>query len=362
MIFQRYLFKVSFIYSFSICTILIFLIWFSRASSFVGYITENGVEISKFLNLFILILPWLLMIIIPISIFSGTILGINQLKNSNEITILKNSGLTKIQICKPIIFLAIICSLICYFIAFYLMPYSNRLLREARSAINNNYSNISFKSQTFETFKNLTIYSKNRDENNNLLEIFLHDQRSEEFSLTITAQNGKIVIQNNSAFLQMNQGTVQKFNYQNRNSEIMKFDSYVFNLSESSKLKLNNKNKVNEYYFHELIHPAEGLSTFDYQKIKTEIHERLVDPLLSLVLTLIALSIILKGEYKRNNNSNNIFYAITTSSIYFVLNIISYSFIKYSNYFIILPYLNLIIFMTISINLLCKNYRKKNAH
>ncbi len=362
MIYKRYLFTTNLIFTASICAILIFLIWFSRVNGFVSYITENGVEVSKFINLFLLILPWLLMVIIPISIFIGTLINFYRLKNSNEITILKNSGLTKFQICKPVIYLSIICSLICYSIAFFLMPFSNRMLRESRLAINENYTNIAFKSQTFENFKDLTIYSKKRDENNHLFEIFLHDKRSNEYSLTITARSGKIIVQNKLALLQMEQGTVQKYNYKDRKSEIMKFDNYVFNLSENTKLNSNNKFKANEYYFHELLNPPDNLSKTEYNKIKNEIHERLIDPLLSIVLTLIALSLILKGEYKRTGNSSNITYAILTASTYFMLNIISYSFIKYYNYFVILPYLNFIAFVYLSIYLLRKNYRLKNAH
>jgi lipopolysaccharide export system permease protein len=362
MIFKRYLFKTNLLYSSGICAILIFLIWFSRVNRFVSYITENGIEVSKFINLFLLILPWLLMIIIPISLFVGTLINFNRLKNNNEITILKNSGLTKLQICQPIIFLAIICSLICYFIAFFLMPYANRILKESRMAINENYTNIAFKSQTFESFKDLTIYSKKRDEKNNLFEIFLHDRRSSEYGLTITASKGKIVIRNKSAFLEMELGTVQKFNYKDRNSEIMKFDNYLFNLSESTKVNHNNKLKANEYYFHELLNPPDNLTETEYKKIKSEIHERLIDPLLSLVLVLIALSLILKGEFKRNGNANYIIYSILTASTYFMLNILSYSFIKYSSNLAILPYLNFIIFVYIALEILRKNYRIKNAH
>jgi lipopolysaccharide export LptBFGC system permease protein LptF len=142
----------------------------------------------------------------------------------------------------------------------------------------------------------------------------------------------------------------------------MKFDSYIFNLNESTKFNIGNKIKVNEFYFHELLNPPAGLLENDYQKIKIEIHERILDPLLSLILSLIALSMILKGEYKRNNKSNNIIYAVITGSIYFVLNILSYSFIKYFNFLVIIPYLNAIIFIIISLNILHKNYRKRNAH
>lgn len=361
MLYQRYLFISNLILSSAICLVLILLIWFTRASSFVNYITENGIELSKFFQLFILILPWLLMVIIPISIFTGTLININRMIGNNEISILKISGLTKLQICKPIILLALIGSILCYFLSFFLMPYANRYLRQSKSAINENYTNLVFKSQTFESFKNLTLYSKKRDENNNLVEVFLHDTRSPQYNLTITAKQGKIVIQDNSALLEMDQGTIQKFNYSSQKTEIIEFDHYLFNLSESNTAKTNNNLKPNEYFFLELFNLDQNLSETEYKKLISERHERIVDPLLSIVLTLIAVAFVMQGEFSRKQNSKNILKAIAIASSYFVLNIISYGFIKYSELYAILPYLNFFIFTIISFRVLNNNYRLKYA-
>ena len=153
MLYQRYFFQKTLISFLAIIAILISLIWFSRAISFVKYVTENGVELKQFFYLFILILPWMLLFIIPVSVFAAILLTFNRLLSSNEITILKNSGLTKMAICKPVLRLAAILSLICFVIAFFLMPYANKQLRLSRINIKDNYANLSFSPQTFETLK-----------------------------------------------------------------------------------------------------------------------------------------------------------------------------------------------------------------
>ena len=121
MLYFNYLFKKTLYQFLAIISILVSLIWFSRAISFMKYITENGISIGKFFYLFILILPWLLIFIVPISIFIAVIMVYGKMIKSNEITILKNSGLTKFQISKPIISLAILASIFCFIISFYLM-------------------------------------------------------------------------------------------------------------------------------------------------------------------------------------------------------------------------------------------------
>ncbi|OFW80833.1 MAG: hypothetical protein A2887_02290 [Alphaproteobacteria bacterium RIFCSPLOWO2_01_FULL_40_26] len=357
MLYQRYFFQKTLISFLAIIAILISLIWFSRAISFVKYVTENGVELKQFFYLFILILPWMLLFIIPVSVFAAILLTFNRLLSSNEITILKNSGLTKMAICKPVLRLAAILSLICFVIAFFLMPYANKQLRLSRINIKDNYANLSFSPQTFETLKELTIYAKNRDENNHLFGILLHDERPNQYSITITAKSGEILIENKSALLYMENGTVQKFNYQDNKSEILHFDNYVFNLSENQKGGTQVRWKAKERYLQELIDPEEDVEHFELEKFRSEIHQRFTYPLLPLVFSFLALAFILHGQFNRYGNLRNTIIAILAATIFLGLTIISYSLIESSSSLVAIPYLNFMLFSAISIKLLIGNYR-----
>ena len=204
----------------------------------------------------------------------------------NEITILKNSGLTKLAICKPIFSLALLSSAICFSISFYFMPYANKELRLSRVDFKNNYANLAFNPQTFETLNRLTIYAKNRDENNNLFGILLHDERDSQYSITITAKSGNIVTENKSAMLYMESGTLQKFNYANYKSEILNFDNYVFNLTESQKNEDAMRWKPKERYFSELLNPEDNSDEDDLKKYWAEIHQRITYPLLPIIFSI----------------------------------------------------------------------------
>lgn len=354
MIYSRYILNKTFVAFAAILSILISLIWFSRAIGFVRYVTENGVGLSQFFYLFVLILPWLMIFIIPISLFVATLLIYNRLNLSNEITILKNSGLTNFQISRPAIFLAIICSFFCFTLSLYFMPFANKELRLSRNNIQDNYANLSFNPQTFETLKELTIYAKNRDENDRLYGILLHDERSFEYSLTITAKTGKIISENNSVLLYMEDGTIQKFNRKSDKSEILNFDNYVFNLSENQKSSSSLRWKPKERYLAELLYP-EDAEEDDYEKFRAEIHSRFTYPLLPLVFSLIALAFILRGQFSRHGNLKNIVLSIMVASLFLVLTITCYDLIETSKKFIPLLYLNLIAFIWFSLRVLTRN-------
>jgi lipopolysaccharide export system permease protein len=335
--------------------IFIFLIWFSRAIGFVQYVTENGVSLSKFFYLFLLILPWLLLFIVPVAIFAAILLTYNRLISSNEITILKNSGLNKIRICFPVAGLTIICSLCCFLISFYLMPYANKQLRLSRTDFKNNYANLAFNPQTFETLNNLTIYARNRDQNSNLFGILLHDERSKRYSLTITAKKGNITTQHNSILLYMEDGTVQKMNYEDRKSEILNFDNYVFNLTESQQDGDKTRWKPKERYLQELINPNDDSELSDLEKYRIEIHQRLTYPLLPVIFAIIALGCILQGNFNRNGNLFNIVLAIFLAVTFLTLTMLIYTAIESWAALTPVLYLNFIIFFVIGFAMLSYN-------
>jgi len=166
----------------------------------MSFVTENGIEILDFFFLFILILPWILIYLLPISFFIASLLSLNKLLQNNEITILKNCGLSNLKIAQSIIFFGLILTVFAYFLSFYLMPLANKQLRISRHDIQSNYTNISFVPQTFENIHQITIYTKDRDSKNNLYGILINDQRQEDYSITLTAEFGNLVSQDDSDF------------------------------------------------------------------------------------------------------------------------------------------------------------------
>ena len=358
MIYSNYLFKKTLIGFAAITGILISLIWFSRAITFVKYVTENGVELSQFFYLFILILPWLLLFIIPFSLF-GTILFIyNKFIVSNEITILKNSGLTKFEISRPALYLATLATVFCFLLSFFIMPYANKQLRLSRTNFQDNYASLAFNPQTFETLKELTIYAHDRDKNNQLFGILLHDERSLEYSVTITAETGRIVIENKSVLLHMEEGTLQKSDYKTRKTEILNFDNYVFNLSENQKGATARRWKPKEQYLHELLdHP--DAPEKEKGKYRSELNQRFTQPLLPIVFALIGLSCILRGSFSRRGNLKNIILAMALATTFLSITLASYGLIESSISYIPILYINIIAFIMICFKVMNDNYRKK---
>ena len=229
----------------------------------------------------------------------------------------------------------------------------------SRINIENNYASLSFNPRTFETLKDLTIYARDRDEHKQLFGILLYDKRGDQSSVTITAQSGRISVENKSALLHMENGTVQRFNYNSQETDILNFDNYVFNLTENQKSDVKLRWKTGELYLHELFYPEEELDEEEAKKYRVEINQRFVYPLLPIIFSLIAISFILRGQFNRHGNMPNTVIAISVAAIFLGLIITSYTLIELSPSFIPLPYLIFMLFVALSLKLLVSNYRVK---
>ncbi len=352
MIYQKYLLRQNLQYFLLILTVLICLVWFSKAVSFLNLITENGISIKQFLQLFILIVPWILSYILPFSLLVANILAINTLQQNSEITVLKSCSVSNFNLAKPIILLGLFISLISYSIAFYFMPYANRQLKLFRNNLKENYNNISLQSGVFEHIKNTTIYVKKR-EKDNLFGLFIYDQSKANYALTITAQDAKINAEDNSLSLILNNGTLQKFNYNNEKTEVLYFQQYLFNLNEEEDTKENTITlKPNERYFHELLYPEYNLSQEYLDKLNAEVHQRLTFPITPFIFSLVSAVFLLKNYSIRSKNTKQTLYTIIFSLVFFLINLTIKSIAQNNTNYISINYLNCFIFLIIPIFIL----------
>ncbi len=235
------------------------------------------------------------------------------------------------------------------------MPYATSKMNKMKNIIRANYATISFTPKTFENLSDLTVYIKDRDQDDNLYGILIYDKRPEQYSLSITAAKGYISSEENSALLYLEKGTIQKFHHKEIKSEILNFDNYTFNLSDNSNEKKSNKIKPKELNFFQLIAIDAENAKIDKNELEAEIHKRLAYPLLPINLAIIALAFILRGNFNRRGNSKNIILAIFVSAIYVGIIFSINSLMKRSSDLYLALYLVIILFFMIHLKMLKKN-------
>jgi len=298
------------------------VLWLTRAIRFLKYITEDGVKVSVFLKLSIYILPSLLLIIIPLSVFLTAIITYNKLIENRELIILQGTGLKKFSLLTPAMSVASMAVIFCYFTTLFFMPFANRGIRQIREDIKNNYSSIMLEEGAFNKLRNITIYTKDKDNNGNLSGVLIYDNQlysdSKDTKHTlIYAKKGLV----NANTLELFNGNIQKFNnINNEIPEFLYFDNYQLNLNEYSLKKINFVLKLSDMYIHELFKIyKDGDIFFTKQQILAETNYRFIFPLFSMILTLIGSSFILYGGFKRTGKNKNIINSSIAVIIFFLI-------------------------------------------
>jgi len=306
----------------AIIFVFIALIWFSKIAVFIRYITENGIALVDLWKMFLLILPKLLLFGAPISLFIATLMTYQKFSRNNEITILKNSGLSRFKIALPALFIGLLFTIFSFYLSFYLIPFANKELKISRLNLQNNYFKFKVNPKTFEQFKKITIYTKFQDKRNRLYGILIHDQRSVNNILTITAETGKIIAEKSMILLEMNNGSIQRFNPTTQKSDILYFEEYILNLTENNS---DNNNQIRwkpqERYLLELVSPTHILSDSEKSEYNIEIYQRFLYPLFALFLVMIALFFILQENFTRHGGLKNIAGATLFAMLFLIVNI-----------------------------------------
>ena len=360
MIFKTYLFKNNLLNWLAISFILIILIWLSKAVAFLNLVTENGIDLKDFFLLFVFILPWILIYIFPISFCIALLLTINRFNSFSEIVVLKNFGISNFKLSLPFIYLGFLISVFNFLLSFYIMPMANKQFRISKQNIKENYANLSFASQNFENFNKSTIYVQQKNENNILRGLLINDQRSEDYAITLSAQSANIILRDNEIFLRLNNGSLQRYNYLTMKSEILKFDNYIFNLNEKNQELFKYKWKPNERFISELIFYEDSLSPKEIKELKSELHKRINDPLISLVFSVIISAVLLKSKINRKKNNHSNLLALILCVAYILLLIFSYRLNDKREDLFFLPYFINLVFYSTSIIFLLINSRKSS--
>lgn len=292
-IFGRYVFRQTvgalLLVLFSLTTV----VWLATALKQLKLVVSQGQSFWLFVKMTLLVLPNLMALIAPIALLIATIHTLNRLNSDSELIVVNASGATVWRIAKPFIIFALLISSAIAAINFYLQPYSMRNLRAYIVQVRTDLiSQVLQAGQFTRPEDNLTFHIRDRDKNDDLLGLILHDDRDPTQSVSYLAERARIQRKDSQAILIMLDGHIQRRNKSNNDVSIIAFDSYVFDLSQFGPKTGEFEYKPRERYLSELLNPEPGDRYFKRHpgKFRSEIHERFTSPLYPIVFVLITIA------------------------------------------------------------------------
>jgi lipopolysaccharide export system permease protein len=286
----RYVFRTTIGAFFVIVTSLTALIWITQALRDIDIMTGQGQTVLVFVGITGLIIPLLILIIAPIAIVISTSYVLNKLGNDSEIIVMNAAGMSPWRLLTPFLAAAGVVAILVGFLSTYGAPEGLRSLRrwliEVRTDL---VTNIVQPGRFINVEAKVTFHMRERSRDGQLLGVVIDDQRNPKEHVTIIAEQGDLIKNEQGTFLIMTTGTVQRHEVGERDPTLVVFDRYAFDLSKFGGAPAISYS-VRERYLWQLISPEDDdeLARQQPAQFRAEMHDRLVAPLYPFAFVLLA--------------------------------------------------------------------------
>lgn len=290
------------------------VIWLSQALRLLDLVINRGQSAPTFLYLTFLVLPSLMVIILPIAFFAGTLFALNRLNGDSELVVMSAAGYSRAQLSVPVLIAAGIVMLLTYLCGLYLMPVGQRTLNDKVFDIRADIGAALLNEGEFNTpALGLTVFIRSLDSDGSIHGVLVHDSRDPKHPITYLAESGQLAQTPSGARLIMVDGTVEASSANGGQLSVLKFQRYVFDLDQFASPTRATERQTSERYLNELFWPNPKLSQKVRNAFIAEGHNRLSQPLYCLSFALIALAAILRGKRARGANAMRLTVAIAAA-------------------------------------------------
>ncbi len=285
--------------------IMLSIVWLMQSLRFMDMIVNKGLDMGTFLWVTALIIPSLLIVILPLAIFTGSCVSFKRLNDTHELPALMSAGISKFQIIRPALIGAIIVALLGYLISLYLMPLGMRTFKTMQHNLRSMGGNLLLEEGTFNQIgSNMMVYVKKRDKNRHLEGLLVHDTRHKDKPVTWMASEGKITF-NKEGYprLVLKNGSRQEVTAERLS--MLEFSEHTLDIT-----KKVNKPEVRflgreERYINELIN-VKNITPKQKNQFKAELHKRFLWPLTPIPLVLLAGVFLIRSSYNRRGISRQL--------------------------------------------------------
>ena len=288
------------------------VVWVFQAVNYLDIMIEDGRDYTIYINYSLLNFPKILSKLFPFVLFFSIFHITSKFENNNELIIIWNFGVTKIELINFIFRFSLILMIVQITLSSLIIPKSQDLARSFLRTSTVNFFGNFIKPQRFnDTIKNVTIYSEKKDNEGNLYNLYLKKQLDQnDFQLTY-AKKGifkefnkmPILVLYDGATITGKNNKITNFSFSKSNFPINNFKSNATTYKKTQELSsiqlfqclifLQNKKKNEES-------KIENCAKKNLKNIYKELYKRFLIPFYIPLLMLIPFLLTLSS--KENSN------------------------------------------------------------
>jgi len=298
------------------------IVWVFQSVNFLDIIIEDGRGYLTYLNYSILNFPKIISKLLPFVLFFSFFYILNKYENNNELLIFWNFGVNKIKLVYFFFYFSLIVAILQIILSSIIVPNSLQFSRSIMTESNINLFEGFIKPKRFnDTVKNLTIYSEDKKENGDLVNIFIKKDTKLDFQITY-AQIGRLKTGANN-ILELYDGQtinyvdkkITTFNFQKSDFNLNNLESNIIEVNKIQETKtivllscLNKQFSINLSILDDvnLLNSEHNCKLESIDIVIKELYKRFLIPLYIPVLFLTTLILILSSKENKNYSSRKV--------------------------------------------------------
>ena len=276
------------------------LAWMMQIMSMMKLLLNYGIELTSFLGLTVLMIPFIVSIIIPFVTFIAIIFVYNKLITDNEITVMAASGLSPRQIARPALVLAGVLALMHLVLNLWIVPATQAQFYSTQWNLRYGLAHLKLQESAFTELTGGLVVYVDKVSGHDLSQVMLSDMRDQSTPITIFAEKGKLVSTSRGLSIVMTNGSLQAHG-----------DTLTTGTFDSFDMDLNVADKEGESSFRVRRIPTLTLvksvldapSEKQHQMVLTELATRFLTPIMNLILAALCTVILLRTSLLRRRAS-----------------------------------------------------------
>ena len=276
------------------------LAWMLQIMSMMKFLLNYGVELTSFLGLTILMVPFIISIIIPFVTFIAIIFVYNKLISDNEITVMAATGLSPRQIARPALILAVVLTILHFVLNVWIVPRTQSMFYSTQWNLRYGLAHMKLQESAFTQITDGLVVYVDKVSGHDLSQVMLSDMRDQDAPITIFAEKGKLVSTTRGLSIVMTNGSLQASG-----------DTLTTGTFDSFDMDLNVADKEGENSFRVRRVPTWILikSVLDapnekqHKMVLAELSSRLFGPIMNLILAALCATILLRSSLLRRRAS-----------------------------------------------------------
>tara|TARA_B100001027_G_scaffold186513_1_gene139039 strand:+ start:1001 stop:2149 length:1149 start_codon:yes stop_codon:yes gene_type:complete len=357
-----------------------FIVWIIQAVNFLDLISDDGHSLKVYFTYVSLNLPKIFSKTIIFVYFISIYYVINKYNNSNELIVFWNNGIRKIKFINFILLFSILFLVLQLIFNLFIVPKSQDIGRAYIKTSNIDFLPKLISEKKFiNVVKNLTIFVEEYEKDGTLKKIYINEQMNNENSKIIVSESGKIIKKKQKYILRLFNGGITNIsknntytlNFSETDYDLSNFTTKTITATKVQELnsiemfrclkEIDLKKKINK---NEVIDNPKNAAchTRTVKSISEELYKRFVIPFYTLIISLVAASLIIepKSKYFSKLHKLNIFLigilviTISQLSLKFFLNSINitYLILFLPIFLVFLYYFVLLLFTKFKLNFL----------